>query len=231
MIKKARIKKVEKNKLDAVIFDIDGTLTYTNELIFKSINHVYRIYRGKDLTPEEVIAMFGPTEEELFEKEFGEEADKVAVDYFNYYSDNHHIAGLYQGLDEILAHLKERGIFLGVFTGKGKRSATITLDKTGVLGYFDMLIAGDDVINKKPSGEGLRKILERSGAAPERTLMIGDAPGDVKASRDAGVKVASVLWDSYAKEKVESLGSDHYVYSVDELKSLIYDYTGNPETI
>lgn len=225
-----RILKVEKNRLDAVVFDIDGTLTYTNELIFKSINHVYRVHRGKELTPAEVIAMFGPTEEELFEKEFGGEADKVAVDYFSYYSDNHHIAGLYPGLTEILKHLKRRGVFLGVFTGKGRRSATITLDKTGISDYFDLLIAGDDVENKKPSGEGLKKILEKSGAAPERTLMIGDAPGDVKASRDAGVKVASVLWDSYAKEKVEALGSDHYVYTVDELKELIYEYTGGAET-
>lgn len=225
-----RIQKMEKNKLDAVVFDIDGTLTYTNELIFKSINHVYRIHRGRELTPAEVIAMFGPTEEELFEKEFGENAESVAVDYFKYYADNHHIAGLYPGLAGILEHLKKRGVYLGIFTGKGKRSATITLDKTGVLGYFDILIAGDDVEKKKPSGEGLKKILEKSGAAPGRTLMIGDAPGDVKASRDAGVKVASVLWDSYAKEKVEALGSDHYVYTVDELKELIYEYTGGAET-
>ena len=49
--------------------------------------------------------------------------------------------------------------------------------------------------------------------------MIGDSVSDVKASREAGVKVASVLWDSYAHEKVKSMQSDYYFYSVEELKN------------
>ena len=51
--------------------------------------------------------------------------------------------------------------------------------------------------------------------------MIGDSAGDVKASRDAGVKIASALWDSYAAEKVKQLGSDYYFNTVNDLKMFL----------
>jgi len=48
--------------------------------------------------------------------------------------------------------------------------------------------------------------------------MVGDSPADVKAAKAAGVKVASVLWDSYSKEKVLELKSDFVFHSVEELR-------------
>ena len=51
--------------------------------------------------------------------------------------------------------------------------------------------------------------------------MIGDAPSDIKAAKAAGVKIASVLWDSYSKEKVLTLKSDYFFHSVSELSEFI----------
>ncbi len=51
--------------------------------------------------------------------------------------------------------------------------------------------------------------------------MIGDSVSDVKAAKDAGVKIASVLWDSYGIEEVKLLQSDYYFHSVEELKSFL----------
>ncbi len=52
---------------------------------------------------------------------------------------------------------------------------------------------------------------------------IGDSVGDVKASKEAGVKIASVLWDSHREEKVKSMKSDYYFHTVKELKELIFE--------
>jgi phosphoglycolate phosphatase-like HAD superfamily hydrolase len=97
----------------------------------------------------------------------------------------------------------------------------ITLQKLGIDHYFDLIVTGDDVINHKPSAEGILKFVNHFKLNPERVLMIGDSVSDVKASREAGIKIASVLWDSYGEEKVKSLGSDYYFYSVEELREFL----------
>ena len=55
----------------------------------------------------------------------------------------------------------------------------------------------------------------------ERVLMIGDSVGDVKAAHSAGVMIASVLWDSYAKDKVLTMNADYVFHTVDELRRFL----------
>ena len=205
-------------KLKGVIFDIDGTLTSTNELIIAAFNHITNRHLNKTLIPEEVFSLFGPTEEQIIEKWFPENSDEVIKDYFNFYSENHSMANMYPGMIHILNDLKEKEILLSIFTGKGKRSAMITLEKLGVIKYFDFIVTGDNVINHKPSGEGIISFLKKFSLKKNEVLMVGDSPADVKASHTTGIKVASVLWDSYAKEKVLELKSDYVFHTVEDLK-------------
>lgn len=209
------------NKFDGFIFDIDGTLTSTNQLIFDSFNHIAKKYLNKTLSEEEIISLFGPTEGQIFEKLFGEKHLDVGEDYYKFYSDNHFMADIYPGLKEILAELKKKNYPLGIFTGKGRESSMITLTKIGVDKYFDLVVTGDDVENHKPSPEGILKFVNKFNLNKEKVLMIGDSVGDVKAARDAGVKIASVLWDSYAAEKVKEMESDYYFHSVEELGNFL----------
>lgn len=212
-------------KFKGVIFDVDGTLTSTNELIIAAFNHITKKHLNKSLTKEEVFALFGPTEEQIIDDWFTENSDEVIKDYFSFYSDNHAMAELYPGINSILDELKLKGVLLSIFTGKGKRSASITLEKLGVLKYFSFIVSGDDVINQKPSGEGITNFLKEYNLKTDEVLMIGDSPSDVHASREAGVKVASVLWDSYAKEKVLELKSDFVFSTVEQLKVFLNENT------
>lgn len=200
------------------IFDIDGTLTSTNRLIFDSFNHIYDKYFGKILTPKEVIALFGPTEEEIINELFGEDAEEAIVEYFNYYEKNHGIAALHEGIAPLLDFLIEQGAHIAAFTGKGRRSAEITLKELGIFGKIGILISGDDVTKKKPSGEGINKILQFYNLKPEDAIMIGDSTADIKAAREAGVAVASVLWDCYSIDAVRGLNGEMLFNTVDELR-------------
>ena len=112
---------------------------------------------------------------------------------------------------------------LGIFTGKGKQTSIITLKAVGVYKYFDMIITGDDVKEHKPSPEGINKFLNKFSLNKKDVLLIGDSPSDVKAARKAGIKIASAMWDSYAKSKVLELKSDYYFYTTKELKKFIED--------
>ncbi len=209
---------------DAIIFDIDGTLTYTNDLIFESFRHITRKFLNKPISDEEIIALFGPTEEDIINDWFGHEAPEVIEEYYRFYTGNHQIAGLYPGMREILASLSKKSVPLGIFTGKGRRAAEITLAQTGVSEHFQMLVSGTDVVSHKPHPEGILKLLDHFKTPKERTLIIGDAPGDIHAARGAGIKVASGVWDSYAKEEVIRLQSDYLFHTVDELGAFLEEH-------
>jgi pyrophosphatase PpaX len=187
---------------DGIIFDIDGTLTSTNELIFASFNHVSKKYLNRSFSDEELIALFGPTEDVILKDWCGDNYEKAREDYYSFYSANHlKMASDYPGIKKIVEHLKNKNVYLSIYTGKGRDAATITLKKIGLFDYFDMIMTGDDVKEHKPSAEGILNFVKGFNLDPDRVLMVGDSPSDIKAARSAGVKIASVVWDSYAKDE------------------------------
>ncbi|MGK9476684.1 HAD family hydrolase [Melioribacter sp. OK-6-Me] len=207
---------------DGIIFDIDGTLADTHELIFDTFNHVIEKYLNKRMSNDEIVALFGPTEDVILKEYFAERYTDARNDYYNYYQKNHkEKAPAYPGIEEILIFLKSRSIPVGIFTGKGRQSSEITLKELGLLDYFDLIITGDDVENHKPDPEGIRLFLSKFNLKEERVLMVGDVANDVKAARDAGVKCALVLWDKFSREKFYNVETDFKFYSVEEFKEFI----------
>lgn len=210
------------NKFSGIIFDIDGTIVQSNKLIFETFNYVTEKFLNKSTTPEEVIALFGPTEKVIIEQIFGENHEFVMKDYYQYYSDNHDkMATVFTGIVELIDELKNRGTLLSVYTGKGKGSTEITLEKLGIKDKFDMVVTGDDIEGHKPSPEGVDLFVKKFNLKRENILMIGDAPPDVKAAKATGIKIASVLWDSYAKDEVLKMNSDYYFETVEELSNFL----------
>lgn len=204
--------------LRCVIFDMDGTLTQTNRLIFDSFNYIAEKYAGRKYSEKEITAMFGPPEEGALLRIVSEDRiDEVMKDYLGFYRRHHHeLAQLYPGIEELLKFLKGQGIHLALFTGKGTHTTTITLEEFGLTPYFELVVTGNDVVNHKPSSEGIRKILSHFSLQPNEALMVGDSVADVKASHEAGVEVAAVVWDSYAKEKVLQMEPDYIFHNVRE---------------
>jgi pyrophosphatase PpaX len=204
--------------LQCIVFDMDGTLTQTNQLIYDSFNYIAEKYTGKTYTIPEIHAMFGPPEEEaLLEIVRPEQIDAVMKDYLVYYRTHHHqLAHLFPGIDQILRYSKECKKTLALFTGKGTHTTTITLQEFHIEKYFDYVVTGNDVVYRKPSSEGLRKIMEHFELQPHEVLMVGDAVSDVKAAHEAGVKIAAVVWDSYTKDLVMQMKTDFIFHDVKE---------------
>lgn len=207
---------------DGIIFDIDGTLASTNDLICASFNHVAAKYLGRQFTWKEIQTLFGPTEDVILNDLMKKDYNDARNDYYEFYSEQHDsLAGIYPGMDKLIKGLKNEGVLLSIYTGKGKQSSEITLKKIGVFDYFDMIVTGDDIPGQKPSPVGVERFLSQYNLDKDRVMMIGDAPADVKAARNAGIKCASVLWDSYAKEKVLEMGSDYVFHTVEELSDFL----------
>jgi HAD superfamily hydrolase (TIGR01509 family) len=219
-------------KLRCIIFDMDGTLTQTNQLIYDSFNHVAEKYINKRLTPKEIVAYFGPPEQEAVENMIGtRHIDEAMKEYYHFYQERHNdLASLYPGIKELLDFVKGNGILIGLFTGKGRRTTEITLHEFGIERYFDVVMTGDDVDHFKPSGDGIKKIMAQFSLQPDEVLMVGDAVADIKASRECGVPIAAVVWDSYGKETVMEAATDYLFHSVQEfhswLEQVFYRTTG-----
>ena len=208
-------------KFTGIIFDIDGMLTSTNELIFATFNHIAEKYLNKHFSDSEIAAMFGPTEDVILKQWCPDNYEEARKDYYEFYEENHQMADLYPGIIEILDILKRKDVLLSIYTGKGRDATIITLEKLKIYNYFDLIITGDEVKEHKPSPEGITLFLDKFHLPKENVLMVGDAPADIRASRAAGVKIASVIWDSYSKETVVRLEPDYLFSSVEDLKKFL----------
>ena len=206
-------------QFSCVIFDVDGTLTQTNELIFASFNHVADKYLGKTLSREEIIALFGPPEEGGLVKLLGEEVGNMArEDLYSFYSTHHtEMASLHNGIEELLMFLKSRGTKLAVFTGKGRRTTDISLGTLNIVQYFDVIVTGSEVAHHKPHPEGIQKVIAALDLNPSDVLMVGDPVSDIKASRAAGVRVAAAAWDSYDRDRLLQAPADYLFHHPGEM--------------
>jgi pyrophosphatase PpaX len=204
--------------LSCMIFDVDGTLAQTNPLIFATFNHVTETHLGRTFTPREIVALFGPPEEGAVEKLFGSAMVPRIMDEMCAYYRAHHsrLASAPAGLKPVLELLRRHRVRLAVFTGKGRRTASITLDELGMTAFFEHVVTGNDVRAFKPDPEGILQVLELFDVPANETVMVGDSMADLSAARDAGVTFAAVLWDAYDRHRVLEAGPDLVFHTTNE---------------
>lgn len=193
-----------------VIFDTDGTLVDTLELIVASYNYAVAELLGKKFGTAEVSGLFGPTMEKILAKIVPSKYLKAAVaryhEYYQLHFRDH--ARIYPGIHELLSALHRTGKKLAVFTGAGEQAAKVTLEQAGLSGFFSTVVTGDDVSQPKPDPHGLILAMRAIGASADQTIYIGDTREDVEASRSAGIRSAVALWGSGDSSRLRALKSD-----------------------
>ena len=113
----------------AVIFDMDGTLADTFPLVVSAWNAAMRKHAGRDATAEEVIARFGVPDPVMIRNALPPHLGDEAIEAYHVHYERQHgaLAQPFEGITEMLAAIKSCGLLTGVMTGKGRRSAKITL--------------------------------------------------------------------------------------------------------
>ncbi len=209
----------------ALLFDLDGTLVDTIDLIVASFRHVLEDLAGRPFTRQEVIALFGPTEEAIIGR-FAEPAERQAAceRFFSHYERHHErLVKVFPGVPELVREAAARGHPLALITNKGRRTTAITLDKSQLAACFRVVVTGDDVSRPKPHPEGIHLALERLGCDPGAAWYIGDAPVDVQAGRAAGTRTCAVLWGGvYEPERTLAASPDASCRTVGELRWLLW---------
>ena len=138
------------------------------------------------------------------------------------YNLTHHDALVrpYDGVVEEVVKLQRKGMRLGLVTSKLKDGAMKGLRLAGLDQAFEIVIGAGEVTNPKPHPEPVLKALELLGAAPERTVFIGDSRHDLECGRAAGVKTAAVLWGPFDRSHLADLSPDYWLEKPHDLTQL-----------
>jgi pyrophosphatase PpaX len=208
--------------MKGILFDLDGTLVDSLTATFEAFNHGIVSHGGREHTPQEILAYFGPGEGEIFAQILG--LDQAASAYQasrDYMDANMGRVPLHEGVGDLLERMKSAGVPVSIVTGRSWETTELILRHHGLLDRFVTVVANDHVTSPKPSPEGLRLALSRMGLDPADTCYVGDSPVDMQAARSAGASGVAALWDLLAnRENLEKFDPHHFA----EHPSSVWEY-------
>jgi phosphoglycolate phosphatase len=212
--------------LEAVLFDLDGTLIDSKKDIAAAANAA-RVHFGLEPLPlDTVVSYIGHGANRLLELALGEtataerlrEGTDVLMAHYRDFLVVH--TTVYLGVRELLDHLKKRGVRMGVVSNKPHALTPLTLQKLGLDGYFLVALGADATAHKKPHPEPLLTALKTLQASPEHSVMIGDSLVDAQAGRAAGMAVGLVAHGYTHKTELQTANADWLVDSMEELMEI-----------
>ena len=205
--------------LSAALFDFDGTLVDTTEMIHQSMRHAASLVLGCDDIPREtLLANVGqplPRQMELIDAERAE----LLLEAYRRHHEEHHddLIGEFPGIEEALTRLRSAGIQVAVVTSKRLVSVEMALKRFPDLrDVVDRFVTMEDTTEHKPHPEPLLRGLELLGNVPkEEAVYVGDSPFDVEAAKAAGLTSVAVSWGAFSEDTLRAAEPDHLVPDID----------------
>ncbi|CAA9416032.1 MAG: Inorganic pyrophospatase PpaX [uncultured Rubrobacteraceae bacterium] len=211
--------------LSAALFDFDGTLVDTTEMIFQSMRHATSSVLGReDLSRGELLANVGqplPRQMELFDAEKAE----LLLEAYRAHHEEHHDAliAAFPGVDAALNRLRTAGVRIVVVTSKRRRSVEMALRSfPGLDLVVDRFVTMEDTQEHKPHPEPLLKGLELMGDVPrDQAAYVGDSPFDVQAAKAAGLTSVAVSWGAFSEDTLREAEPDYLVPDIDAVVDVL----------
>ena len=201
-----------------IIFDFDGTLANTNNIIIASWQATFENYLGYTIPVREIEATFGEILVNTIGRLLPDAPVNEVVDFYRAYQDSHqkdYEVYVFEGVRELLEQLRERGCIIGVGTSRTAYSFWNYMKKLGMDGYVDEVVTMNDVTSHKPDPETIDAVLIKMMAHCEpydaesgipdsvraAAVMVGDTKYDVGCANNAGVDSVIVGWSHYIDEE------------------------------
>jgi pyrophosphatase PpaX len=204
-------------KAGGVLFDLDGTLIDTTELILASCRYTFEQHLGACPPRAALIATFGRSLPEAL-LEFAaaaglsdpQAAAEAMLDTYRCHNDEHHdvLIRPFPGVEQLLTVLHAAGLRLGVVTSKREGAARRGLSHYRLDRFFDVAVFHDDTIRHKPDPEPLVVASSKAGLTPADVVYVGDSVHDIAAGRAAGMRTIASLWGPFPRADLEAAGPD-----------------------
>lgn len=214
--------------LTTVLFDFDGTLVDTTELIYQSMHHATYTVLGREFSREALLSGVGrPLPDQMKTFDPGRADELLAV--YSAHNEAHHddLIRRFPGVEEALERLQKAGLDLAVVTSKRRDSVDQALKTFPGLGrVVDRFVTMEDTAEHKPDPEPLWKGLQMLDASREEAAYVGDSPYDVAAARAAGLMGIGISWGAFTRGQLREAAPDHLVTDMDAAADVLLELAG-----
>ncbi|CAG9620698.1 pyrophosphatase PpaX [Sutcliffiella rhizosphaerae] len=208
--------------INTVLFDLDGTLIDTNDLIIESFLHTLNYYYPDKYQRNDVLPFLGPPLYETFVKMDEANVEEMVTYYRNFNMAKHdELVKEFEGVYETVKLLHEKGLKLGIVTTKMRQTVVMGLKLTGLDQFFEIVVCLDDVTNAKPDPEPIHLALQQLDSRPEEAIMVGDNYHDILAGKNAGTKTAAVSWTIKGVEYLQTFEPDYMLRHMEDLLPIV----------
>ncbi|MGG2112776.1 pyrophosphatase PpaX [Lysinibacillus pakistanensis] len=208
--------------IKALLFDFDGTLLNTNDLIIQTFMHVLNERFPGQYSPKDCLKFLGPSLKQTMSDIAPGEEDAMIAKYRKY-NELHHdeLVTQYPDVVSTLEQLKAMGLKLAIVSTKRNGMIDRGLSVLGANHLFDVRIGTDDVKNVKPDPEPVLLALERLGVNKEEAIMIGDNSHDIEAGHNAGIRAAGVAWAFKGPEYLQQFKPEYMLHHMTDLLDIV----------
>lgn len=207
-----------------VLFDLDGTLADTIELIVNSGQHAFRTVLGLEVARADILRHLGrPLHQHLGEYANSPEQLEDLVRTYRGYQVEHHdrLTRAYDGVNDLVRWLASDGRTLGVVTSKIEPLARRALRLLNIEQHFPVVVGLESTTKHKPEPEPVLHAMERIGAAPHETCYVGDSPFDIASGNAAGVASIAVTWGAFTEDDLLAHRPTRVARSAAELREVL----------
>ncbi len=189
----------------AVLFDCDGTVANTLNVIVSSYQHAFETVLGKELESDEAKSFMGMPLKDTF-KEYSPDRWQEMVDVYRRFNSQHleRLIERYEGMNYLLEDLNAAGVKIGVVTSKRRIPAEQTLQYVGIGGLIPVLAGLDDTEIHKPNAYPLLFALDKLDAEPSQAAYVGDSVFDLQAANNAKMDGIGVTWGAADRQTLET---------------------------
>lgn len=210
-------------KYKTILFDLDGTLLDTNDLIISSfIYTLEKFFPERLVTSDEIVPHMGETLYDMLAR-YDESRVHEMIDVYREHNQRTHdsMVVAFPHVLEVVEELHARGIKMGIVTTKQRSTVQMGLALCKLSSYMDSVVTIQDVKNPKPHPEPVLKAMAELGAIAETTLMVGDSRYDIESAQRAGIDAAGVAWSLKGEEYLNSFSPTHMLKDMKELLQLV----------
>jgi pyrophosphatase PpaX len=209
--------------IDTVIFDFDGTLANTNQMIINSFKHIYSVFHNEVCDENYVMNTFGEPLALTLTRDFGQYNFEDVIACYREYQNDRFLdeVTLYETVNDTLEYLKSKNIKIGIATSRLKNSTLSALKNFNIEKYFDVIIAADDVEKHKPDKEPLIKAINELKSSPDKTLYVGDSRFDMECAINANATPVLAGWQHGSKELAEKYSIKHVLEKMWDITKII----------
>ncbi len=209
------------NEIQAILFDIDGTLLDTTEFIFQAYEHTLQLYNLPVFPREKLSNVMGQSLESIYQRLAPQYTPELLCEVHRTFQEAHlDLSFPFEGVEEILRTLHKNKIKMAAITTRSRRTSAKTLEGAGIAHYFDVIISGEDVKKIKPDPEPLLLALRKLHVKPQNAVMIGDTDADILAGKNAGTHTIGVTY-GFQGEKITQSNPDYVVRDLDGLQHIL----------